>query len=171
MGPTRRPKALDEFGPDRVMTLRSRLGFSAIAVGAAMNGLRPIVEFMTSTAVLAATVTTRQQDAADERWPFGCPIAFRGPNGRPVSSPPPQSAYRAFTPDAGAEGRDPVHANDAKGLLKSAIRDEIRSSSWSRRRCTATRARFPRGSTWFRLARRTSAVRVPTARSSASARS
>ncbi len=67
---------LAEFGPKRIIdTPIAELGFTAIAVGAAMNGLRPIVEFMTwNFAVLASDPDhqPRGQDAADERWPVPC---------------------------------------------------------------------------------------------------
>ncbi|RMF29233.1 MAG: alpha-ketoacid dehydrogenase subunit beta, partial [Bacteroidetes bacterium] len=76
---------LDEFGPERVIdTPISELGFAGVGVGAAMNGLRPIVEFMTwNFAVLAFdqivnnAAKTLSQSAGD----FKCPIVFRGPTG------------------------------------------------------------------------------------------
>ena len=75
---------LDEFGPDRVIdTPISELGFSAIAVGAAMNGLRPIVEFMTwNFAVLASDqiINHASKMLQMSGGQFGCPIVFRGPN-------------------------------------------------------------------------------------------
>src|SRR5438093_9164782 len=76
---------LDEFGPKRVIdTPIAELGFTAIAVGAAMNGTRPIVEFMTwNFAVLAIDqiVNHAAKMVSMSGGQFSCPIVFRGPNG------------------------------------------------------------------------------------------
>ena len=76
---------LDEFGPKRVIdTPISELGFTAIGVGAAQNGLRPIVEYMTfNFAVLALDqiLNTASKMLAMSGGQVGCPIVFRGPNG------------------------------------------------------------------------------------------
>src|ERR1700733_3198771 len=75
---------LDEFGPKRVIdTPISELGFTAVAVGAAQHGLRPIVEFMTfNFAVLALDqiLNTASKMLAMSGVQLGCPIVFRGPN-------------------------------------------------------------------------------------------
>ena len=77
---------LEEFGSDRVIdTPISELGFSAIAVGAAMNGLRPIVEFMTwNFAVLASDqiINHASKMLQMSGGQYSCPMVFRGPNGQ-----------------------------------------------------------------------------------------
>merc|ERR1712025_137527 len=76
---------LDEFGPDRVIdTPISELGFSAIAVGAAMNGLRPIVEFMTWNFAVQAIdhiINSAAKTFYMSGGKLNIPIVFRGPNG------------------------------------------------------------------------------------------
>lgn len=76
---------LDEFGPDRVIdTPIAELGFAGIGVGAAMNGLRPIVEFMTFNFALLAidqVVNSAAKTLAMSAGQFNCPIVFRGPSG------------------------------------------------------------------------------------------
>src|SRR5690606_16552274 len=76
---------LDEFGPRRVIdTPIAELGFASIGVGSAMNGLRPVVEFMTwNFAVLALDqiLNHAAKMRAMSGGQFGCPIVFRGPNG------------------------------------------------------------------------------------------
>ncbi len=121
---------LDEFGPKRVIdTPIAELGFAGIGVGAAMNGLRPIVEFMTwNFAVLAFdqivnnAAKTLSQSAGD----FSCPIVFRGPSGSAGQLAQQHSqtfeSWMANTP--GLKVISCTDPADAKGLLKSAIRDE-----------------------------------------------
>lgn len=121
---------LDEFGPRRVIdTPIAELGFAGIGVGAAMNGLRPIVEFMTwNFAVLAFdqivnnAAKTLSQSAGD----FACPIVFRGPSGSAGQLAQQHSqtfeSWLGNTP--GLKVISCVDPLDAKGLLKSAIRDE-----------------------------------------------
>ena len=120
---------LDEFGPQRVVdTPITELGFAAIGVGAAMNGLRPIVEFMTwNFAVLAFdqivnnAAKTLSQSAGD----FACPIVFRGPSGSAGQLGQQHSqmfeSWMANVP--GLKVVSCIDPGDAKGLLKSAIRD------------------------------------------------
>jgi len=76
---------LDEFGPQRVIdTPIAELGFAGIGVGAAMNGLRPIVEFMTwNFAVLAfdQIVNNAAKTLSQSAGQYKCPIVFRGPSG------------------------------------------------------------------------------------------
>ena len=76
---------LEEFGPRRVIdTPITELGFTGIGVGAAMNGLKPIIEFMTwNFAVLAfdQIVNNAAKTLSQSAGEFGCPIVFRGPSG------------------------------------------------------------------------------------------
>src|SRR5690606_4912038 len=120
---------LDEFGPKRsIDTPIAELGFAGIGVGAAMNGLRPIVEFMTwNFAVLAFdqivnnAAKTLSQSAGD----FSCPIVFRGPSGAAGQLAQQHSqtfeSWLANTP--GLKVVSCIDPADSKGLLKSAIRD------------------------------------------------
>src|SRR5215212_9517296 len=121
---------LDEFGPKRVIdTPISELGFTAIAVGAAQNGLRPIVEYMTwNFAVLALDqiLNTGSKMLAMSGGQLGCPIVFRGPGGSAGQLGAQHStafeSYFANIP--GIKVVSVSNPYDAKGLLKSAIRDE-----------------------------------------------
>ena len=121
---------LDEFGPKRVIdTPIAELGFTGIGVGAAMNGLRPIVEFMTwNFAVLAfdQIVNNSAKTLSQSAGNFSCPIVFRGPSGSAGQLAQQHSqtfeSWMANVP--GLKVISCVHPADAKGLLKSAIRDE-----------------------------------------------
>ena len=121
---------LDEFGPKRVIdTPISELGFTAVAVGAAQNGLRPIVEYMTwNFAVLALDqiLNTGSKMLAMSGGQLGCPIVFRGPNGSAGQLGAQHStafeSYLANIP--GVKVISPSNPYDAKGLLKAAIRDD-----------------------------------------------
>jgi len=121
---------LDEFGPDRVIdTPITELGFAGIGVGAAMNGLRPIVEFMTwNFAVLAfdQIVNNAAKTLSQSGGQFGCPIVFRGPSGAAGQLAQQHSqtfeSWMANCP--GLKVISCIDPVDAKGLLKSAIRDE-----------------------------------------------
>jgi len=120
---------LDEFGPKRVIdTPIAELGFAGIGVGAAMNGLRPIVEFMTwNFAVLAFdqivnnAAKTLSQSAGD----FSCPIVFRGPSGSAgqLAQQHSQTFESWLANCPGLKVISCVDPADSKGLLKSAIRD------------------------------------------------
>jgi pyruvate dehydrogenase E1 component beta subunit len=120
---------LDEFGPKRVIdTPIAELGFAGIGVGAAMNGLRPIVEFMTwNFAVLAfdQIVNNAAKTLAQSAGQFMCPIVFRGPSGSAGQLAQQHSqtfeAWLANCP--GLKVISCVDPGDSKGLLKSAIRD------------------------------------------------
>src|SRR5687767_11290858 len=76
---------LDEFGPDRVLdTPIAELGFAGVGVGAAMNGLRPIIEFMTFNFSLVAidqVINASAKMLSMSAGQYGCPIVFRGPTG------------------------------------------------------------------------------------------
>ena len=121
---------LDEFGAKRVIdTPISELGFAAVAVGAAQNGLRPIVEFMTwNFAVLALDqiLNTASKMLAMSGGQLSCPIVFRGPNGSAGQLGAQHStafeSYYANIP--GLKVVSPSNGYDAKGLLKQAIRYE-----------------------------------------------
>lgn len=121
---------LEEFGPRRIIdTPISELGFAAIGVGAAANGLRPVVEFMTwNFAVLALDQILNH--AAKMRsmsgGQFGCPIVFRGPNGSAgqLGAQHSQSFENWYANIPGIKVVSVSNPYDAKGLLKSAIRDE-----------------------------------------------
>ncbi|HMP92449.1 MAG TPA: pyruvate dehydrogenase complex E1 component subunit beta [Phnomibacter sp.] len=121
---------LAEFGPERVIdTPISELGFAAIAVGAAQNGLRPIVEFMTwNFAVLPMDqiLNTASKMMAMSGGQVGCPIVFRGPNGSAGQLGAQHStafeSYYANIP--GMKVISPSTPYDAKGLMKAAIRDD-----------------------------------------------
>ena len=121
---------LDEFGPKRVIdTPISELGFTSIAVGAAQNGLRPVVEYMTwNFAVLALDqiLNTASKMLAMSGGQIGCPIVFRGPNGSAGQLGAQHStafeSYYANIP--GIKVVSPSNGYDAKGLLKQSIRYE-----------------------------------------------
>jgi pyruvate dehydrogenase E1 component beta subunit len=121
---------LDEFGPKRVIdTPIAELGFAGIGVGAAMNGLRPIVEFMTwNFAVLAfdQIVNNAAKTLTQSAGEFKCPIVFRGPSGAAGQLAQQHSqtfeSWMANVP--GLKVISCIDPSDAKGLLKSAIRDE-----------------------------------------------
>jgi pyruvate dehydrogenase E1 component beta subunit len=121
---------LDKFGPERVIdTPITELGFAGIGVGAAMNGLRPIVEFMTwNFAVLAfdQIVNNAAKTLSQSGGEFGCPIVFRGPSGAAGQLAQQHSqtfeSWMANCP--GLKVISCIDPADAKGLLKSAIRDE-----------------------------------------------
>jgi pyruvate dehydrogenase E1 component beta subunit len=121
---------LDKYGLKRVIdTPISELGFAGIGVGSAMNGLRPIVEFMTfNFAVLAADQIINH--ATKVRYMFGgqvgCPIVFRGPNASAgqlgaTHSVAYDSMYAHFP---GLKVIYVSEPDDAKGLMKAAIRDD-----------------------------------------------
>jgi pyruvate dehydrogenase E1 component beta subunit len=120
---------LDEFGERRVIdTPITEHGFAGLGVGAAFDGLRPIVEFMTWNFAMQA-MDQIINSAAKTRYMSGgqmsCPIVFRGPNGAAarVAAQHSQdySAWYASVP--GMRVIAPYSAADAKGLLKAAIRD------------------------------------------------
>jgi pyruvate dehydrogenase E1 component beta subunit len=121
---------LDEFGPKRVIdTPISELGFAAIGVGAAQNGLRPVVEFMTwnfAALALDQILNTASKMLAMSGGQIGCPIVFRGPNGSAGQLGAQHStafeSYYANIP--GLKVVSPSNGYDAKGLLKQAIRYE-----------------------------------------------
>ncbi|HXE56589.1 MAG TPA: pyruvate dehydrogenase complex E1 component subunit beta [Gemmatimonadales bacterium] len=121
---------LEDFGPMRVVdTPITELGFAGVGVGAAMVGLRPIIEFMTWNFALLA-VDQLVNSAAKMRYmsggQVGVPIVFRGPGGAALQLASQHSqafeSYYAHVP--GLKVVMPATPADAKGLLKSAIRDD-----------------------------------------------
>jgi len=121
---------LAEFGPKRVIdTPITELGFAAIGVGAAQNGLKPIVEFMTwnfSVLALDQILNTASKMLAMSGGQLKCPIVFRGPNGSAGQLGAQHStAFESFLANIpGLKVISPSNGYDAKGLLKQAIRYE-----------------------------------------------
>ena len=121
---------LDEFGPDRVIdTPIAELGFSGIAVGSAMGGCRPIVEFMTFNFSLVG-IDQIINNAAKMRQmsggQFNIPMVFRGPTGSAgqLGATHSQSFENWYANTPGLKVIVPSNPYDAKGLLKAAIRDD-----------------------------------------------
>lgn len=121
---------LDEFGAKRVIdTPIAELGFAAIAVGAASNGTKPIVEFMTwNFAVLALDqiLNHAAKMLSMSGGHFSCPIVFRGPNGSAgqLGAQHSQAFESWYANIPGIKVISVSNPYDAKGLLKAAIRDE-----------------------------------------------
>jgi pyruvate dehydrogenase E1 component beta subunit len=121
---------LDEFGPMRIVdTPITELGFAGVGVGAAMVGLRPIVEFMTWNFALLAldqVVNAAAKMLYMSGGQFNMPMVFRGPNGAALQLSAQHSqaweSWLAHIP--GLKVCTPGTPADAKGLLKSAIRDD-----------------------------------------------
>jgi len=121
---------LDEFGPKRVIdTPITEYGFAGVGTGAAMGGLRPIVEFMTFNFAMQA-IDHIVNSAAKTNYMSGgqmrCPIVFRGPNGAAsrVAAQHSQNYGPWYASVPGLIVIAPYDAADAKGLLKAAIRSE-----------------------------------------------
>ncbi|WP_373055567.1 pyruvate dehydrogenase complex E1 component subunit beta [Zunongwangia sp. H14] len=121
---------LDEFGPERIIdTPISELGFSGIGVGSAMNGNRPIIEFMTFNFSLVG-IDQIINNAAKMRQmsggQFNIPIVFRGPTGSAgqLGATHSQAFESWYANCPGLKVIVPSNPYDAKGLLKSAIRDD-----------------------------------------------
>ena len=121
---------LDRFGPKRVIdTPIAEAGFAGIGIGAAMVGLRPIVEFMTWNfsavafdQILNNAAKLRQMSGGQ----FECPIVFRGPNAsaRQVGSQHSHAMEHFYAHIPGLKVVAPATPGDAKGLLKAAVRDD-----------------------------------------------
>src|SRR5688572_9565294 len=120
---------LAEFGPERVLdTPISELGFAGIGVGAAMNGLRPIVEFMTFNFSLVAIdqiINGAAKIYSMSGGQYSAPVVFRGPTGNAgqLGAQHSQNFENWFANTPGLKVVVPSNPYDAKGLLKSAIRD------------------------------------------------
>ena len=121
---------LDKFGPKRVIdTPISELGFSGIGIGSAMNGLRPIVEFMTfnfSLVGIDQIINNAAKMMQMSGGQFNIPIVFRGPTGSAgqLGATHSQSFDNWFANCPGLKVVVPSNPYDAKGLLKSSIRDD-----------------------------------------------
>ncbi len=121
---------LDEFGEGRVVDSPiSELGFAGLGVGAAMTGLRPVIEFMTfNFSILALDQVIN--NAAKIRYMSGgqipCPIVFRGPNGAALqlAAQHSQACETYYVHAPGVKVVTPATPADAKGLLKASIRDD-----------------------------------------------
>ena len=121
---------LDEFGPKRVIdTPISELGFAGVAIGSTMTGNRPIVEYMTFNFSLVGidqiinnAAKIRQMSGGQ----FNCPIVFRGPTASAgqLAATHSQAFENWFANTPGLKVVVPSNPYDAKGLLKSAIRDD-----------------------------------------------
>jgi pyruvate dehydrogenase E1 component beta subunit len=120
---------LDEFGPKRVIdTPIAELGFAGLGVGAAMNGIRPIIEFMTFNFSLVAidqVINSAAKMLSMSGGQFNIPIVFRGPTGNAgmLSSQHSQNFENWFANTPGLKVVVPFTPYDAKGLLKTSIRD------------------------------------------------
>ncbi|WP_317128044.1 pyruvate dehydrogenase complex E1 component subunit beta [Hanamia caeni] len=121
---------LEEFGEKRIIdTPISELGFTGVGVGAAQNGLRPVIEFMTwnfANLALDQILNTASKMLAMSGGQVGCPIVFRGPNGSAGQLGAQHStAYESMYANIpGLKVISVSNPYDAKGLLKSAIRDD-----------------------------------------------
>lgn len=120
---------LEEFGPRRIIdTPITEQGFTGMAVGAAMDGLRPIVEFMTFNFAMQAIdqiINSAAKTLYMSGGQMGCPIVFRGPNGAAsrVGAQHSQDYASWYAHCPGLKVVAPWSSSDAKGLLRSAIRD------------------------------------------------
>ena len=120
---------LDEFGPKRIIdTPIAELGFTGIGIGAAANGLRPIIEFMTFNFSLVAIdqiINSAAKIMSMSGGQYSCPIVFRGPTGNAgmLSSQHSQNFENWFANTPGLKVVIPSDPYDAKGLLKASIRD------------------------------------------------
>jgi pyruvate dehydrogenase E1 component beta subunit len=120
---------LAEFGPKRIIdTPIAELGFTGIGIGAAMNGLRPVIEFMTFNFSLVAIdqiINSAAKMMSMSGGQYSVPIVFRGPTGNAgmLSSQHSQNFESWYANTAGLKVVVPSNPYDAKGLLKTAIRD------------------------------------------------
>ncbi len=120
---------LDEFGPERVIdTPIAELGFAGIGVGAAINGLRPIIEFMTFNFSLVAIdqiINSAAKILSMSAGQYSAPMVFRGPTGNAgmLGAQHSQNFENWYANTPGLKVVVPSNPYDAKGLLKSAIRD------------------------------------------------
>ncbi len=120
---------LDEFGPKRIIdTPITEHGFTGMSVGAALNGLRPIVEYMTFNFAMQAMdqiINSAAKTLYMSGGQMGCPIVFRGPNGAAsrVAAQHSQCYASWYAHVPGLKVVAPWSSADAKGLLRAAIRD------------------------------------------------
>ncbi len=120
---------LDEFGPERVIdTPIAELGFAGVGVGSAMNGLRPIIEFMTFNFSLVAIdqiINSAAKILSMSGGQYGAPMVFRGATGNAgmLGAQHSQNFESWYANTPGLKVVVPSTPYDAKGLLKSSIRD------------------------------------------------
>src|SRR5690606_27398448 len=120
---------LDEFGPERVIdTPIAALGFAGLRVGAAMNGLKPFIEFMTfnfSLVAIAQILNSATKMYAMPGAAYSVPIVFRGPTGNAgqLGATHSSNFENWFANTPGLKVIVPSNPYDAKGLMKAAIRD------------------------------------------------
>jgi pyruvate dehydrogenase E1 component beta subunit len=120
---------LQEFGPKRVIdTPITEHGFAGLGVGAALSGLKPVVEFMTFNFAMQAMdqiINSAAKTLYMSGGQMGCSIVFRGPNGAAarVAAQHSQDYSAWYSSVPGLKVVSPSNAADAKGLLKAAIRD------------------------------------------------
>ena len=149
---------LQEFGERRVVdTPITELGFAGVGVGAAMVGLRPVIEFMTwNFAVLALdqVVNSAAKLLYMSGGQFPIPMVFRGPSGAALQLGAQHSqAWESWLMHIpGLTVVTPGTPADAKGLLKSAVRDDNPVLVLGARCSTTRRAKCPKVSTWCRSA-------------------
>ena len=121
---------LDQFGPKRVVdTPISENGFAGLGIGAAMNGLRPIIEFMTfnfSFVAFDQVINNAPNMRYMSGGQFTVPLVFRGPNGAAgqLGATHSNATESLYSNIPGLKIVSPSNPDDAKGLLKSAIRDD-----------------------------------------------
>ena len=121
---------LDEFGPRRVVDSPiSETGFAGLGIGAAMYGLRPIIEFMSWSFCLVSAdqiINNAPKMLYMSGGQFGCPIVFRGNNGAggQLGSTHSWSVESMFSSVPGLKLAVPATPRDAKGLLKAGIQDD-----------------------------------------------
>ena len=119
---------LEKFGKDRIIdTPISEEGYTGVAIGAAFNGLRPIVEFQFIDFIANAfNMITNFAAKSRYRWGAGVPIVMRGPSGGGVRAGPfhSQNPEMHYVHTPGIKVVAPATVSDARGLMKAAIRDE-----------------------------------------------
>lgn len=142
---------LDEFGPRRIIdTPISESGFAGMAIGAAMMGLRPIVEFMSWSFSLVAAdpiLNNAPKMLYMSGGQFGCPIVFRGNDGAggQLGSTHSWCVEGMFSNVPGLKMAIPAFADDAKGLLTTAIRDDDPVFFLESERLLALKGHVPEG--------------------------
>ncbi len=142
---------LEEFGPRRIIdTPISESGFAGMAIGAAMLGLRPIVEFMSWSFSLVAAdpiLNNAPKMLYMSGGQFGCPIVFRGNDGAggQLGSTHSWSVEGLYSNVPGLKMVIPSNPHDAKGLLKTAIRDDDPVFFLESERLLSTKGEVPEG--------------------------
>lgn len=157
---------LAEFGPDRIIdTPIAELGFAGISVGAAMNGCRPIVEFMTfnfSLVGIDRIINNAAKIFQMSGGQWNCPIVFRGPTASAgqLGATHSQALESWYANCPGLKVVVPSNPYDAKGLLKTAIQIMTLLSSWNLSKCMVIKWKSLRKSTISQLVKPISRKRV-----------